>query len=62
MKARIRFAKSTTEQARIEDESSDNDNSEASEINDDAREDIEIFFYLIKTAESIYLRLRTYCS
>ena len=44
MKARIRFAKSTTEQARIEDESSDNDNSEASEIIDDASEDIEIFF------------------
>ena len=44
----IHLAKSTNEQARIEDESSDNDNSEASEIIDDANDDIGNIFYLIK--------------
>ena len=44
----IRLAKSANEQARIEDESSGNDNSEASEIIDDANDDIGNIFYLIK--------------
>ena len=48
VKGQIRLAKSTNEQARIEDESSDNDNSEASEIIDDANDDIGNIFYLIK--------------
>ena len=47
MKERISLAKSTNEQARIEDESSDNDNSEGSEIIDDAN-DMGNIFYLIK--------------
>ena len=47
VKEGIRLAKSTNEQARIEDESSDNNNSEASEI-DDANDDIRNIFYLIK--------------
>ena len=47
VKERIRLAKSTNEQARIEDESSDNNNSEASEI-DDANNDIRNIFYLTK--------------
>ena len=48
VKERIRLAKSTNEQAHIEDESSDNDNSEASEIIDDANDVIRNVFYLIK--------------
>ena len=44
----IRLAKSANEQARIEDESSGNDNSEVSEIIDDANDDIGNTFYLIK--------------
>ena len=48
LKEGIRLAKSTNEQARIEDESSGNDNSEASEIIDDANDDIGNIFYLIK--------------
>ena len=48
MKERIRLAKSTNEQAHIKDESSDNDNSEAIEIIDDANDDIGNNFYLIK--------------
>ena len=47
MKKGIRLAKSTNEQTRIQDESSDNNNSEASEI-DDANDDIRNIFYLIK--------------
>ena len=47
VKEGIRLAKSTNEQARIEDESSENNNSEASEI-DDANNDIRNIFYLIK--------------
>ena len=48
VKERIRLAKSTNEQAHIEDESSDNDNREASEIIDDANDVIGNVFYLIK--------------
>ena len=48
MKERIRFAKFANEQARIEDESSGNDNSEVSQIIDDANDDIGNIFYLIK--------------
>ena len=47
MKKGIRLAKSTNEQTRIQDESSDNNNSEATEI-DDANDDIRNIFYLIK--------------
>ena len=47
MKDRIRLAKSTNEQARIEDESPGKDNCEASEIIDDANDDIGNI-YLIK--------------
>ena len=47
MKEGIRLAKSTKVQACIEDESSDNNNSEASEI-EDANDDIRNIFYLIK--------------
>ena len=47
MKKGIRLAKSTNEQTRIQDESSDNNNSEANEI-DDANDDIRNIFYLIK--------------
>ena len=49
VKERIRLAKSKNEQARIEDESSNNDNSEASETIDDANDDIGNIFYLIKS-------------
>ena len=45
---------------KIEDESSDNDSSEASKTIDDANNDIGNIFYL-KTTKSIYLRLWTYC-
>ena len=48
VKERIRLAKSTNEQACIEDESSDNDNSKASEIIDDANDDIGNIFHLVK--------------
>ena len=48
VKERIRFAKFANEQARIEDESSGNDNSEVSQIIDDANDDIGNIFYLIK--------------
>ena len=48
MKKWICLAKSANEQARIEDESSGNDNSEASEIIDDANDDIGNIFYLLK--------------
>ena len=41
---------------KIEDESSDNDNSEASKTIDNANDDIGNIFYL-KTTKSIYLRL-----
>ena len=48
MKEQIRLAKSTNKQAHIEDETSDNDNSEAIEIIDDANDYIGNNFYLIK--------------
>ena len=48
VKEQICLAKSTNDEARIEDESSDNDNSEAKEIIDDANDDIRNIFYLIK--------------
>ena len=57
MKERIRLAKSTNEQAHIEDESSDNDNSEAIEIIDDANDDIGNNFYLIKSCWKYILTL-----
>ena len=47
MKEGIRLAKSTNEQARIEDEISENNNNKASEI-DDSNDDIRNIFYLIK--------------
>ena len=54
LKEGIRLAKSTNEQARIEDESSGNDNSEASEIIDVANDDIGNIFYLIKNCLKVY--------
>ena len=48
VKERIRLAKSSNEQACTEDESSDNDNSDASEIIDDPNDDIGNIFYSIK--------------
>ena len=48
VKERIRLAKSSNEQACLEDESSDNDNNDASEIIDDPNDDIGIIFYSIK--------------
>ena len=53
MKEGICLAKSTNEQARIEDESSENNNSEASEI-DDVNDDIRNIFYLIKKLLKVY--------
>ena len=44
VKERIRFAKSTNEQIRIEDESSDNYNSKASETIDETNNDIRNIF------------------